>query len=213
MFNRDVPLFSLDDEDRKLIKKIRAWAIWSLFMRVLIFILVWFWSFLICFGAVYVALNEAGIPPSQGGFPNMAASGTMLGFGIFFLVLWIICLIGLVILDFKIAKHAKVMQKYDSSMNSNIITRYYWAITQNKWILFFFLSRFGIFLDGYICSLSKKILKLKQLTPQEEQAKEEQWLNEYTNGQTNERSINYRLSLRHKDDDSAKLTDGETPKK
>lgn len=212
MFNRDVPLFSLDDEDRKLIKKIRAWAIWSLFMRVLIFILLWFWCFLICFGAAYVALNEAGIPPSQG-FPDMAASGTMLGFGIFFLVLWIICLIGLVVLDFKIAKHAKVMQKYDSSMNSNIITRYYWAITQNKWILFFFLSRFGFILDGYICSLSKKILKLKQLTPEEEQAKEEQWLNEYTNGQTNERSINYRLSLRHKDDDSAKLTDGETPKK
>lgn len=158
-----------------------------------------------------MAFNEAGIQPSEG-LPNMAASGTMLGFGIFFLVLLIVCLIALIVLDFKIAKHAKVMQKYDASMNSNVITRYYWAITQNKWILFFFLSRFGFILDVYICSLSKKILKLKQLTPEEEQAKEEQWLNEYTNGQTNERSINYRLSLRRKKDDTANLTGSDTPK-
>ena len=204
--NREVPLFSLDDHDRKIIKHMKLWAGASIFMRIMVLCSYFLGIILTCTGALYLE-NIQYAPVS------VTSAKCQLAFGIIFIIFFFIALIHLIMFDFKLAKYAKVLQKYDTNTKASLITRYYWAVAQHKWLFFFFMMRIGFFLDFVIISQCRKALKLKQLTPQEEQAKEEEWLNNFTNAQTNDRSIAYRLSLRHKKDDTAHLTNSTDPTK
>lgn len=219
--NREVPLFSLDEEDRKIIKHMKAWAAWSFFVRVFLLCSYIIGVILVIAGAIQwsstLPINEMYLnPPTAAQIASYNAAIVSykceVAFGIIFLILFVFSIVVLIILDFKLAKYAKVLQKYDDSMRSGWISRYYWAVAQHKWLFFFFMMRVGFILDCIIISQCRKALKLKQLTPQEEQAKEEAWLNNYTASQNNDRSISYRLNLRKRKDDENKLP-GSDPSK
>ena len=200
--NRDVPLFSLDDADRKIIKKMKAWAGWSLFTR--FFFIAAYIIGIILTVAGAVQLSVANLPP----LPTQAqlvSFKCQLAFGIIFLILALLSIIVLLLFDYKVAKYTKILQKYDDNTHNSWITRYYWAVAQHKWLFFFFMMRFGFILDIMIISRCRKTLKLTKLTPQEEQAKEEAWLNNFTANQNNSRSVAYRLSLRRKKDEENNL--------
>lgn len=203
--NREVPLFSLSDEDRKVIKKMRLWAGASIFMRIMVLCSYLLGFILTCTGALY--LENIQYAPV-----TVASAKCQLAFGIIFIIFFFIALIHLIAFDFKLAKYAKVLQKYDANMKASLINRYYWAVSQHKWLFFYFMMLIGFSLDFVIISQCRKALKLKKLTAQEEAAKEEAWLNAFTNEQTNDRSIAYRLSLRKQKDDELNATDSNSPK-
>ena len=221
--NRDVPLFSLDDQDRKIIKKIKNLAGWSFFVRFLFLASYIIGVILTCVGAVNLVSTlpvqqyYAPFTPTSTQIASynamMASYKCELAFGIIFLIIFVICIVALIAIDFTIAKHANILKKYDDNTRGGLISRYYWAVAQHKWLFFFFMLRFGFFLDCMIISQCRRVLKLKQLTPQEEQAKEEEWLNNFTSSQPNDRSIAYRLSLRRKKDDTTNLTNSPDPTK